>query len=126
MIHLTNIKEVQYISVPKGKPSEATPLELTFRNTTDLHKEETQQVNDIGSLVYYYLFAVAIGNKGDFNVDFNDDFFTWFPITPGEYEYTLTAGGKPIASGIAIVDEYGASVKEFKNEVTYKQYEPKR
>lgn len=125
MIQLRNTLEVQTIHIPKGigyAPGAA--LELTFRNTVDLNNVAVGTVVDLHDYKDYFVFAVAIGQAGgDFNADFSDDFLTWFPLTNGEYEYTLTADGKTIATGIAIVGDYKARRHSYSKEIQYKQYE---
>ena len=125
MIRLENIPRIQTIYVPKGKPipSGAT-LALNFKSTVDLSAPSiAATVTDIGNLKYYYIFAIAVGVQGDFNVDFNEDFYTWMHATPGEYEYTLSADGVEVAHGVAIVGNYEASKKTYSKEIQYKQYE---
>lgn len=124
MIHFSNTPQLQTVYVPKGHTvPPGAALTFTLRNTVDLEILVSRPVTDIGNLHYYHVFALAVGKDGDFNVDFNEDFFTWFPATPGEYKYEVSADGVVVATGIAIVSDYQAEIQAYEHAITYKQYE---
>lgn len=127
MIHLSNKPELQTVYVPKGSlVPYSSDMTLTLRNTTDLTTGISVTVHDIGALNIYHVFAIAVGKQGDFNIDFNEDFYTWLPAVPGEYKYELASNGVIVANGLAIISDYCAEIKAYEQEITYKQYESKR
>lgn len=125
MIRLQNIPSVQTVYIPKGVQSPAgAVLTLRFKSTVQLDTPLISvNVVDADNLKMYYVFNLAVGRPGDFNFDFNEDFFTWVAITPGEYEYTLLAGEVEIAHGIAIVGNYASGARSYGKEIQFKQYE---
>lgn len=123
MIHLENIPQLQGIFIPKGMNApDGAKLVLTFTNTVDLRNPVSVEVTNVSESKFYYQFMIAVGTQGDFNVDFNADFYTWLPITNGEYRYALKADGIQLAGGLAIVGDYKPKQRTFNKEVTYKQY----
>lgn len=125
MIRLKNIQSLQTVYVPKGEQSAVgAVLALRFKSTVQLDAPLIAvDVVDAANSKIYYVFKLAVGRPGDFNIDFNEDFYTWVAITPGEYEYTLLADEVEIGHGIAIVGEYAAASRSYGKEIQFKQYE---
>lgn len=108
MIYLSNTTDAQVAYVPRDTevPDGAT-LRFTMKSTVDLDRVLDALVIDMNLLKVYYNVAVTLPDG----------------ITPGEYQYELTADGDVISSGLCIVRDNGVTVDEYNKEIEYEQYQ---
>lgn len=108
MIYLSNITDAQVAYVPRDtEVPEGATIRFTMKSTVDLDRVLDALVIDMNLLKVYYNVAVTLP----------DD------ITPGEYQYELTADGDVISSGLCIVRDNGVAVDEYNKEIEYEQYQ---
>ena len=131
MIYLKQTTESQVVRIPASAPKAGGVVTLEMVNTIDrgpalvfdfdqavyLVDSEGAFVHDADDL------QVAVYATGDtsrlyyvVNVVLPED------VTPGEYEYTASAGGEVVSCGLAIVGEPKAAVKEYDKLTQYEQY----
>ena len=108
MIYLSNTTDAQVAYVPRDtEVPEGATIRFTMKSTVDLDRVLDALVIDMNLLKVYYNVAVTLP----------DD------ITPGEYQYELTADGDVISSGLCIVRDNGVTVDEYNKEIEYEQYQ---
>ena len=108
MIYLSNTTDAQVAYVPRDtEVPEGATIRFTMKSTVDLDRVLDALVIDMNLLKVYYNVAVTLP----------DD------ITPGEYQYELTADGDVISSGLCIVRDNGEKVGEYNKEIEYEQYQ---
>ena len=105
MIYLSNTTDAQVAYVPRD--TEVPEGATTMKSTVDLDRVLDALVIDMNLLKVYYNVAVTLP----------DD------ITPGEYQYELTADGDVISSGLCIVRDNGEKTEEYNKEIEYEQYQ---
>ena len=108
MIYLSNTTDAQVAYAPRDtEVPEGATIRFTMKSTVDLDRVLDALVIDMNLLKVYYNVAVTLP----------DD------ITPGEYQYELTADGDVISSGLCIVRDNGVTVDEYNKEIEYEQYQ---
>ena len=108
MIYLSNTTDAQVAYVPRDtEVPEGATIRFTMKSTVDLDRVLDALVIDMNLLKVYYNVAVTLPDE----------------ITPGEYQYELTADGDVISSGLCIVRDNGVTVDEYNKEIEYEQYQ---
>lgn len=105
MIYLNATTDAQVVFVPRNTDFTGT-LVLTLRSTVDLDTALDAAVLDLN--VFRTVYAVGVALPED--------------IQPGEYQYTLEAGGQTVSTGVLVVGEYTADVTENDKSIQYEQY----
>lgn len=106
MLYLTNTTKPQVLFVPKdGEVPEGT---LTFEavSTVDLDTAVSQEVIDLDTSGLYFNVSIALPEG----------------VQDGEYEYTLSADGIPVSSGLLVIGE-NFHPSQYEKSITYEQYE---
>lgn len=107
MLYLDATQDAQRVFIPRTTDG-LGELRLELRSTVNLGTVVNAVVYDVlTSAQYYYVLAVVLPADA----------------VKGEYRYTLTAGGKAVATGLAVVGDYGASRVQYDNIITYEQYQ---
>lgn len=104
MIYLNNTTAAQVAYVPRDVDAVGT-LRFTLRSTIDLDTVVDAVVLDLKIHQRYY--GVAVQLPAD--------------APTGEYEYTFTAGGVVVSTGVVFVSEPDA-FEEYKKSIQYEQY----
>ena len=104
MIYLAHTTDAQVAYVPRDTNIAGT-LRFTLRSTVDLDAVVDAVVLDLKVLVKYSAVAVQLPDG----------------CPAGEYEYTMTAGGALVSSGVLIVTSADV-VHEYNKTVQYEQY----
>ena len=107
MIYLQNTQEAQVVYVPRSDGSRPSgDLVFKAKNTINLEEEIDVHVTDLQVSDLYYYLAVSLPEK----------------VTDGEYEYTLSAEGETLSTGLLVVGAY-SKPNEYDKNITYEQYE---
>ena len=106
MLYLQNTEEAQVLYVPRNVAIPAGDLVFKAKSTIDLATEiELQVINlDVSGLYMHLAVVVPEG------------------CPEGEFEYTVSAGGSVVATGLLIVGERSLP-DEYNQEITYEQFE---
>ena len=107
MIYLDDKTTPQAMFIPKAVTGQAGELSLRMVSTVDNTTPVDVTVVNVDTHDLYYNVAVALPEDAQ----------------PGEYEYTLTAGGIVVSDGIVIVGEPKNQYNEYGNQEQYEQYE---
>ena len=106
MIYLINTTDAQVAYIPRDTDFTGT-LSLSLRSTVDLDTPYiAATVLDLN--VFRTVYAVSVELPEG--------------MQPGEYEYTLTAGGTTVSTGVLIVGEYNQEREQYNKTITYEQY----
>jgi hypothetical protein len=106
MLYLDATQDAQRVFIPRTTDG-LGELRLELRSTVNLDTVVNAVVYDVLTSAQYYVLAVVLPADA----------------VKGEYRYTLTAGGKAVATGLAVVGDYGASRVQYDNIITYEQYQ---
>lgn len=130
MIYLKNTTSAQYVRIPGGGPVDGT-LKMSMVNTIDKGEgydfEYDPAIYFVDSDGAYFHDAdglqLVVGYVNDPSHIYRGMEITLPEGMPdGEYEYTVTAGGEVISSGLAIVGEPKAAVTSYDKPIQYEQY----
>lgn len=107
MIYLQNTQEAQVVYVPRSDGSRPQG-DLVFKATNTINLEEgiNQAVTDLQTSDLYFNLAIELPAG----------------LTDGEYEYTLSAEGETLSTGLLVVGDY-SKPNEYDKNITYEQYE---
>lgn len=106
MVYLTNTTAAQDVYFPKTLAS-SDVLSLTLRNTITL-EEYALGLHTASPLKrLYYVLSVSLPAGMD----------------EGEYEYTLTSGGRVVGTGVIKIGGGFAQADAYESEINYEQYE---
>ena len=106
MIYLQNTTESQVMFIPRNRVTPQGDLVFKAKSTIDLEVEINQVVTDLQTSDLYFNLAVTL-NPG---------------LPDGEYEYSLSAGGILVSSGLLVIGE-NSRPSEYNKDITYEQYE---
>ena len=107
MIYLQNTQEAQVVYVTRSDGSRPSgDLVFKAKNTITLEEEVDVHVTDLQVSDLYYYLAVSLPEN----------------VPDGEYEYTLSAEGETLSTGLLVVGDY-SKPNEYDKNITYEQYE---
>ena len=108
MIYLSNTTDAQVAYVPRDTevPDGAT-IRFTMKSTVDLDRVLDALVIDMNILKIYFNVALTLPEG----------------ITPGEYQYELTAGDEVVSTGLLIIRDAGSPAEEYNKPIEYEQYQ---
>lgn len=107
MIYLQNTQEAQVVYVPRSNGGRSQgDLVFKAKNTINLEDEVDVHVTDLQVSDLYYYLAVSLPEN----------------VPDGEYEYTLSAEGETLSTGLLVVGDY-SKPNEYDKNITYEQYE---
>ena len=106
MIYLANTTDPQVAYIPRDTEFTGT-LSLSLKSTVDLDTPYVSAtVVDLN--VFRTVYAVAVELPEG--------------IQPGEYQYTLKAGGVQVSTGVLVVGEYRLAREQYNKTIQYEQY----
>lgn len=105
MIYLRNTTESQAVFIPRNGDTPDGDLVLHMASTID-HVEYFQVVTDLKTSDIYFSVGVDLPAG----------------LPDGEYEYTLTADGIAVSTGLMVLGE-PSSPSQYERDITYEQYE---
>lgn len=106
MIYLNNTTEAQAVFIPRDTEASGL-LRLKMRSTVGLDIPVSVAAIDLDVHRLCYQLGITLPEG----------------IAPGEYEYTLTADGETVSTGVMVVTEGEKKPEQYNNEITYEQYE---
>ena len=108
MIYLSNTTDAQVAYVPRDtEVPEGATIRFAMKSTVDLDTVVNALVIDMGILKLYFNVALTLPEG----------------VTPGEYQYELTADGDALSTGLLVVRDNGLQTEEYNKEIEYEQYE---
>ena len=106
MLYLEKIEDAQVLFVPRNGKIPDGEVKFVAKSTVDLSVEiDLPSINLDISALYMHL-AVTVPED----------------CPTGEFEYTVTAGGEKVSTGLLIVGE-GFRPTQYEKSITYEQYE---
>ena len=106
MIYLLNQTDAQAVYVPKNGGVPDGDLAFKAKSTMELATEVDAEVLNLGISDLYVNIAVTLPEG----------------VPNGEYEYSLTAGGILVSSGLLVIGDT-TSPDQYNHTITYEQFE---
>lgn len=102
---MSNITDVQNVSVPlNGTVPDGVP-QFRIRSTVDLSETEVAVIGHSAGPIYLSMAVMMPPGLPD-----------------GSYEYDLSVNGTTVSQGCLQIGEYRPEGKEYEKEITYRQY----